>query len=204
MSRYLNFETSFIHQEHFGPSAFFNDRLPSRFLPLKGVRINGTPVEFDDPATPERILKSIKDSQQLGPEQVADCQSFALLMAGHDLVGHKTTGKFLFDPEYNPNSAEEEWESGTIVDICKVNPDAGTIAPEHVISATPADREPFYAHQVGVDGRICLSGLDVAKRMYHATVALEVVAFTLSNGTEPLIQWPDGLPERVLQPSGNT
>ncbi len=165
MSRYIEFATS-AENPHYRFSKgipVHDEKLPSRFLGLKGIRIDGKdPLIFQDASIEENLHRTpfeIKRFQAKGA--VIDCLAFVALMSGLCLGQSQTDGRFIFEDTTLPVNIN----SDDLTNSYPLNLGIDFIY-EHSVYPAHHNDAAAYLQKLGDIGPVCLSTLDAAKEMY--------------------------------------
>jgi len=141
--------------------------MPTRLLSIKGVRVDGEVIHFNDESFPDRLHRSLIATEQLRTKgAVIDCLAFVALMQQMALPSPDATGHFRFHTTTNPTEIADQ-------DISNVLPLNLGDTRRYWHSVVPAHQEQtaLYIQKLGDTGPLCLSGLQAARRIYKAKVA---------------------------------
>lgn len=163
--------------------------MPTRHLPLKGVRVDGAPVEFLATDTPERLYRSLLEGERISKTNPFDCVIFALLMAEVDIHDYVGRGDIQFTVTEHCDLNGQNMTDGDIIDLGAYRGGDDEETYMHTISSAPQEDIPSYLHKLGKDGPVCLSTLESAQRIYNAPIAKQISTFCLEATGVNALNW---------------
>lgn len=168
MSRYIDFiSRGSPHTKFSLGNPVHNEKLPTRLLSVKGIRVDGEVMHFRDESLPDRLHQSLVTTERLAAKgAVIDCLAFVALMQQIALPSPDATGHFRFHTITSPTEISDQ-------DISNMLPLNLGDPHSYWHSVVPAHQEQTarYVQKLGDTGPLCLSGLQAARRIYKAKVA---------------------------------
>jgi hypothetical protein len=196
MPEYLKFDSR-KHPKARKPVPMHDGNVPSGLVTIGGVLVDGAPIEFEDPKTPEKLHRTLLEGPQF--ERVDgmgfDCVVFALLMAGVELPDFLKNQPFKFVPNHVSPEASLR-RPGAVIDIGSYRGGADHPTFYHVLSAAPQADETTFLHKIGSGGPVALTDLETAQDIYKSRVTMAVGSFAITYENAPVLR--QTLPESVL------
>lgn len=191
MSRYIEFTTASHPFETFTLGNPVHDGVvPSAYTEINGVRVDGEEVIFKSEDIPDRLHKSLVDGHELERRRHDfECNIFALLMFGIDLVRYR--GR----QEFSLQHTILESETSAVID-CQSAPLAlGAMSRwmrsiNYLHTVVPAfTEEETYLHKLGNKGPVCLSDLPDAMNMFGCNRAKPIMGITVTARRKFTAEW---------------
>ena len=189
MLRYINFTTKSAHSSFAQGSPVHDGNMPPRYLPLRGVRVNGMPISFLDTGIPERLHRSIYEGREISKSNSFDCVIFALLMAGVDIHDYIGKGEIKFNVTDHIDPVDTHPQTGDIIDLGSYRSADDEPTYVHTVFSAPQPDIQSCLHKLGQSGPVCISSLHDAQRIYNAPIAKQISAFCLDATGVPPLTW---------------
>ena len=168
MSNYIEFTTK--HTEKTRGNPVHDEKQPRRFRDVQGIRVDGEPVEFNDPTIPERVGRYLIESPGLKRRRIAnDCVAFVALMNSVKLKDTKHNPFQEYDTTIPIRSAKDQLSNTAPLVLVKRFHDMSV--PRHIVLPAHLLLGRNYLHKLGDDTPLCMSSLEDALGMFDCTSA---------------------------------
>lgn len=173
MSRHIEFTTSpdNSHTKFSLGNPVHNGELPVRFLAVRGVRVDGTRIEFIDESFVDRLHRALIEGRKVQDRSaVFDCLTFVALMQNIKLCEPQGDGRFLFNERTEPLEIHTT-DSSNLLPVNIGHAKGEEFDYVHSLYPAHTSEGAWYIQKLGDRGPVCLSSLDDSLRMYRSSIA---------------------------------
>ena len=172
--------------------------VPSARTDIRGVQVDGVPVEFYSESTPDQIHKALVDGTALEKLDIPfSCYTFSLIMAGINMRKACMGKDYVPDAEFSKQAVGLEYKGSVPLGL-KIY--MGWRYGEgfgHVVYPAHTNSEARYVHKLGDNGPICLSSPADSLQMYRGKSAHKLRKVTIMVGNKPRADWEE---DTIVQP----
>ncbi|MDQ5913743.1 MAG: hypothetical protein QG623_362 [Patescibacteria group bacterium] len=173
MTSHINFTRDPSHpdREFAGSLPLFDGKMPTSFLPYRGVTLDGAPIEFQDETTADRLHQALVDGKALGSSAVFDCLIFAALMLEVPIGKAGEDKHFRFSEETEERTLDPaDVTVAQPINLGSIRGGNDEITYCHTVVPAHTPEGATYLHRLGIK-TVCLSSLTEAMGLYRCTVA---------------------------------